>query len=104
VTRRKRRKFSTEYKTEMVETWRKSGLSMCAFAKQIDVAESVFRSWVNEANAQKTGITKGGLTLREREELNKLRRKVKTLEMERDILKKATAFFARESKSDTASS
>jgi transposase len=104
MTRRKRRKFSAEYKTDAVKLYRESGRSMCAIAKELDIAESVFRGWVNEDNAQKTGRTKGGLTLRERDELNKLRRENKNLKMERDILKKATAFFARESRNGTASS
>lgn len=104
MTRRKRRKFSAEYKADAVKLYRESGRSMCAIAKELDLAESVFRGWVNEDDAQKSGRTKGGLTLRERDELHKLRRKVKTLELEREILKKAAAFFAKESRSATASS
>ncbi len=54
--------------------------------------------WVSQAETDSGGGPAGALTTVEREELSALRKRVKTLEMEREILKKATAFFVKESK------
>jgi transposase len=63
----------------------------------LDLTVSALRNWVERARADRTkGRT--GLTTAEREELSTLRKKVRELQMERDILKKAAAFFAKESK------
>ena len=102
--RRKRRHFSAEYKANAVKIVKESGDSICSVAQQLDLAESVLRSWVRNAEAEEAGKTHGGLTLRDREELNRLRRENKRLRMEREILKKAAAFFAKESRSDSSSS
>jgi transposase len=66
-------------------------------ARDLDLTESVFRGWVERARADRTD-GKTGLTTAEREELKQLRKQIRELQMERDILKKAAAFFAKESK------
>jgi len=104
MAKKKRRKFSAEFKAEAVRIVDKTGQSMCSVAHELDLAESVLRNWVHNAQAERNGKTSGGLTLREREELNKLRRENKRLKMEREILKKATAFFAKENRNDSSSS
>ncbi len=96
--KRKRRAFSAEYKCEVVELIRKSGKSVGAVARELDLTETAVRRWVAQAEIDSGGGPPGALTTAEREELAQLRRRVKTLEMEREILKKATAFFAKESK------
>ena len=64
-------------------------------ARDLDLTETALREWVKRAQADRTkGRT--GLTTAEREELVRLRREVRQLKMERDILSKATAWFARE--------
>jgi len=96
--RRKRRAFTEEYKAEVVALVRKSGKSIGAIAKDLDLTETSLREWVRQAEVDAGRGPAGSLTTAEREELSKLRRQVKTLEMEREILKKATAFFAKESR------
>ena len=98
MEKRKRRSFSKEYKAEVVELIRKSGRSIGAVASELDLSETAVRRWVAQVEIDSGGGPAGALTTAEREELAQLRKRVKTLEMEREILKKATAFFAKESK------
>lgn len=98
MARRKRRAFTKAYKAEVVELIRTSGRSIGAVAKELDLTETAVRDWVKQAEVDGGRGPAGALTTAEREELTQLRRRVKTLEMEREILKKATAFFAKESK------
>jgi transposase len=98
MAKRKRRAFSAEYKAEVVGLIRKSGKSVGAVARELDLTETAVRRWVQQAEIDSGGGPPGALTTAEREELAQLRKRVKTLEMEREILKKATAFFAKESK------
>jgi transposase-like protein len=98
MAKRKRRAFSAEYKAEVVELIRKSGKSVGAVARELDLTETAVRRWVQQAEIDSGEGPAGALTTAEREELAQLRKRVKTLEMEREILKKATAFFAKESK------
>ena len=95
-TRRKRRSFTPEYKAEVVALVRKSGKSPGQVASDLDLTETAVRAWVKQANIDAGRGPAGALTTAEREELAALKREVKTLRMERDILRKATAFFAKE--------
>ncbi|MBN1609271.1 MAG: transposase [Polyangiaceae bacterium] len=90
--RRGRRKFTTEFKAEAVRLVEVGGKSIPQVARELDLTESSLRNWVEQARSEK----QGGLTADERMELTRLRREVKRLEMEREILKKATAFFVKE--------
>ncbi len=98
MAKRKRRSFTDEYKAEVVELIRKSGKSIGAVAKELDLTETAVRAWVHQAEVDAGRGPAGALTTAEREEFAQLRKRIKTLEMEREILKKATAFFAKESK------
>ena len=98
MTKRKRRSFTPAYKAEVVELIRTSGKSISAVATELDLSETAVRAWVQQGTVDRVGDPAGALTTAERVELADLRRRVKTLEMEREILKKATAFFAKESK------
>jgi transposase len=98
MTKRKRRTFTPAYKAEVVELIRTSGKSVSAVATELDLSETAVRAWVQQGTVDRVGDPVGALTTAERVELADLRRRVKTLEMEREILKKATAFFAKESK------
>ena len=82
----------------MVELVRKGGKSIGAIAKELELTETAVRAWVRQAEVDAGRGPAGALTTEEREELSRLRREVQTLRMEREILKKATAFFAKESK------
>ena len=95
MTARKRRTFTTEQKTEAVRLAREvSNLSQVA--RDLDLHPNVLRNWVRQADIDNGKGPDGALTTEELEELRKLRREVKTLRMERDFLKKAAAFFAKE--------
>jgi len=98
MARRKRRVFSNEYKAEVVELIRRSGKSVGEVARDLDLTETAVRSWVRRAEADEAPAGSAALSSAEREELAALRRRVKTLETEREILKKATAFFAKENR------
>jgi transposase len=92
--RRHRRSFSQQYKAETVALIRSSGKSIPQVCRDLDLAESVVRRWV--AQAEVDVGQRAGLTSAEREELARLRKEVRVLREERDILKKAAAFFAKE--------
>ncbi len=96
--KRTRRSFSREYKAEVVKLIRQGGKSVGAVSRELDLTETAVRRWVSQAAIDSGAGPTGALTTDERRELANLRKRVKTLEMEREILKKATAFFAKESK------
>ena len=96
MAKRKRRAFTEEFKAEAVRLVRDSGKSVPTVARELDLTETALRSWVRQAEVDAGQGPAGALTTAEREELGQLRREVRTLRMERDILKKATAFFAKE--------
>src|SRR5437773_9033315 len=96
MAKRKRRSFTTEFKAQAVRIARESGKTMSAVARDLDLTETALRSWVRQAEIDAGRGPTGALTTEEREELGRLRRENRTLRMERDILKKAAAFFAKE--------
>ena len=92
--RRPRRQFTEEFKAGAVRLVLDEGKTMGAVAQDLDLTESALREWVRRAQADRTrGRT--GLTTAEREELARLRKENRELRTERDILKKAAAFFAK---------
>jgi transposase-like protein len=98
MARRKRRSFTPEYKAEAVRLVQVGDRSVHEVAKALDLTETALREWVKLAAIDAGKGPPGALTTAERDELTRLRRDVKRLEMEREILKKAAAFFARESR------
>jgi transposase len=96
MAKRKRRAFTKEYKAEVVELIRTSGRSIGAVAKELDLTETAVRDWARQAKVDAGRGGTGALTTAEREELVRLRRENRTLAMEREILRKAAAFFAKE--------
>ena len=98
TTKRKRRQFPPELKGDAVTLVRAGGRSIAQkMARGLDLTETVLREWVRRAEIEAGEGTPGALSQAEREELVRLRRENKRLQMERDILKKATAFFVKES-------
>ncbi len=93
---RPRRSFSREYKAEVVERVRISGKTVAEVCRDLDLTETAVRAWVRQAEIDSG--ERDGLTTTEREELAQLRRENRVLREERDILKRATAFFARETR------
>ena len=94
---KKRRTFSREFKLEAVRLVRDRGVSVAQAARDLDVHENVLRNWVKdlEADAQVAFPGRGKLKP-EQEEIDRLRREVVKLKAERDILKKAAAYFAKD--------
>jgi transposase len=93
---RTRRAFTAEFKAEVVELCRTSGKSVGQVCRDLDLTETAVRRWV--AQAEIDSGQRAGLTTDERAELAQLRKENRILREERDILKRATAFFARETR------
>jgi transposase len=95
--RRARRQFTDEFKASAVGLVLDEGKTVSAAARDLDLTETALREWVKRARADRThGRT--GLTTAERDELVRLRKALRVAEEERDILKRATAFFAKQSR------
>jgi transposase len=93
--RRRRRSFTDDYKAGAVRLVLDEGKTVAAAARDLGLTESSLRNWVEQARADRTH-GKTGLTTAEREELARLRKENRVLQEEREILKKAAAFFAKE--------
>ncbi len=94
--RRPRRSFSKEFKTEVVELVRQPGNTAASVARDLDLTETAVREWVKQADIDEG--RRDGLTTSEREELSRLRRENRRLQQDVEILKRATAFFAKETR------
>jgi transposase len=97
-TRRKRsrRSFTDEFKAGAIRLVLEDGKTVGAAARDLDLTESSLRNWVEQARADRSK-GKTGLTSAEREELTRLRKELRVVQEEREILKKA-AFFAKQSR------
>jgi transposase len=92
-----RRTFSREYKLEAVRLVRDRGVSVAQAARDLGVHENVLRKWVKDWQADpKQAFPGQGQMKPEQAELERLRREVAKLKAERDILKKAAAYFAKD--------
>jgi transposase len=90
--------YPPEFRTEAIRLVRNSGKPMAQIARELDVTSETLRIWVKQA-AIDDGQRHDGLTTEETEEVRRLRREVKTLREEREILVKAATFFAKETDS-----
>ena len=86
--------YAAEYRQQMVELVR-GGRGPMELAREVECSASAIRNWVRQAERD-DGLREDGLTTAEREELRRLRRENRQLREEREILKKAAAWFARE--------
>ena len=96
MAKRKRRTFTARFKADAVHLVTRGGKTIAEVTKQFDLTETALRDWVKRAETDAGRGPPDALTTAERTELIELRKRVKRVEMERDILKRATAFFARE--------
>lgn len=87
MSKRKRRHFSPEFKAEAVRLCRVGDRSIGQVAKDLGLTETALREWVKRADEEGTTPPAGALSTVERDELVRLRKQVKRLEMEREILK-----------------
>ena len=95
-TKRPRRSFTDEFKAEVVELVRQPGNSAASVARDLDLTETAVRAWVKQADID-DGSREGSTSV-QLAELARLRQENRVLREERDILKRATAFFARETR------
>ena len=95
--RRKRRAFTPEFKAEAVRLCKVGDRTVTQVAVDLDLTETALREWVKRADIDAGKGPPEALTTAEREEMARLRRENKRLTMERDILKAAATFFAKES-------
>jgi transposase len=95
--KRPRRSFTDDYKTGAVRLVLDEGKTVAAVARDLGLTESSLRNWVEHTRADRTKGKTGLMTV-EREELARLRKELRIVEEERDILKKAAAFFAKQSR------
>jgi transposase len=92
-----RRKFSREYKLEAVKLVRERGVSVAQAARDLDVHENVLRKWVREYGSDPVQAFPGHGQMKPKQlEIERLRKEVAKLKAERDILKKAAAYFAKD--------
>lgn len=87
--------YPPEFRAEAIRLVRQSGKAIPGIARDLGVSDQSLRNWVRQADLD-AGLRSDGLTTEEREELRRLRRENRILQEEREILKKAAAFFAKE--------
>jgi transposase len=93
-----RRQFSREFKLAAVRLVKERGVSVVQASRDLDVGENILRRWIKELTADPRQAFPGQGQLKpEQQEIDRLRREVAKLKAERDILKKAAAYFAKES-------
>lgn len=97
MTKKSRRFFTPEQKAEAVNIVQQSGKPVSQVAKEMGLTESSLRKWVRQSRIDAHPRIEGELTSSAQQELMVLRRELKRVRMERDFLKKAAAFFARDS-------
>ncbi len=95
---RPRRSFTPEFKAEIVELCVRGERSVGQVAHDFDLTETAVREWCKQARRDTGTSTDGGLTTAERDELSVLRRENRRLREDVEILKRATAFFAKETR------
>ena len=94
---RPRRSFTAEFKAEIVELCQRGDRTVGQVAKDFDLTETAVREWLKQAERD-DGTRTDGLTTSEKDELAQLRRENRRLREDVEILKRATAFFAKETR------
>ena len=96
-SKRARRVHTREFKAETVALVRNGGRTAAQVARDLGLADSLVHAWLRQATVDEGQGPPGALTTAEKAELSQLRKEVKVLRMEREILKRAATFFAKES-------
>ena len=94
--KRQRRNFTDEFKAGAIAMVLKEEKSVAQVARDLDLVPSALAKWVKQAKVDRGSGPRGALTTEEKEELSRLRKENRELRLEREILKKAAAFFAKE--------
>jgi len=95
-TRRERRTFTDEYKQQVLELIRVGDKSVAQICRDLDLTQSTVHNWIKTDQSTNGIMTQNSLSETDQQELQRLRTENKRLRMEREILKKATAFFAKQ--------
>ena len=95
---KKRTRYTEEFRADAVRLVLDVGLPVARVARDLGMHPNTLPNWESKARSDEDGADHRGLGLEEREELKRLRRENRILREEREILKKAAAFFARESR------
>jgi len=98
MNKQKRRKYTDEYKQEAVNLVVEQGYGVSEAARNLGINDNQLRRWVKERAGDKGTETDSAKLTAEQEEIRSLKKEVERLKMEREILKKATAFFVKESR------
>lgn len=93
-TKQPRRRYSPEYRADAVKLWRESGETQEAIAHRLGIHSTTLWGWVKQADIDDG--KRDGTSTTDKERIAELEKKLKVVTMERDLMKKATAFFARE--------
>jgi len=93
-TKKPRRQYSPEYKADAVKLWRESGETQEAVAHRLGIHPTTLWGWVKQADIDDG--SREGTTTADKARIAELEKRLKVVTMERDLMKKATAFFARE--------
>jgi transposase len=101
VAEQRRRQYTAQERAEVVRLIQASKKSLYAMSKDLGIPESTLGNWLRQAKVDAGAGKPGELTSEERSELNRLRRENRTLKQEREFLKKAAAFFAKENGDDS---
>ncbi len=94
MSKRKRRQFTDEQKADAVRLVRTSGEGIPTVARNLGLTENSLRNWVKQAEINEG--KRAGLTTEEKAEIRRLRKELREVTMERDFLKKVSAYFAKE--------
>ena len=95
----KRKKYTKEFKLDAISLVRDQSLNIAEASRNLGVSAQILGRWIKEeANEDGQAFRGNGKMTPDQEEIRKLKSQVKRLEMEREILKKATVFFAKETK------
>ena len=98
MNKQKRRKYTEEYKQEAVNLVIEQGYRISEAARNLGINDNLLRRWVKERTGDNETSAASNKLTAEQEEIRRLTKEVERLKMEREILKKATAFFAKESR------
>lgn len=96
MTKKTRRRYSDEFKAEAVNMVRREGYAISEAARRLDIDRSLLDRWCRLQREREDDVTDDQVDERDAE-IKKLREEVRKLRIEKEVLKKATAFFARES-------
>jgi len=94
---KKRRRYTSEFKSEAVRLVTEEGYTVAEAARSLGIHSNLLSNWKRKFKAESEAAANGTSNGKENEELRRLRAENRRLRMERDILKKATAYFAKES-------